>query len=125
MDKKFIVLCYLEQGSRPLSFEWFKDGRLVSDPKRYRVETTDDVSALTIDSVVASDSANYSCKATNEYGWHWQHTKLLVKGLLAVRLIRLAHDVWRTFSRILGPLGLTCSLSSLIALANSIYFIAS
>ena len=80
VNKKFFIFCYLQQGSKPLTFEWFKDGRLLSS-SRYLIDTSDDVSGLTIERVNTADAGNYSCSVRNRLGSDSQHTFLLVKGL--------------------------------------------
>ena len=92
IGKKFIINCYLEQGTRPLKFEWRKNGLPLSSNEHYRIETSDEDSGLTIDRVDPFDSGNFSCIVSNTFGSDSQSTSLLVKGWLPLLFVL---DVWR------------------------------
>ena len=80
LGKKFIIPCYIEQGSKPFKFEWKKNGRTLLSNNHQRIETSDDMTGLTIDQVDSSDSGNFSCIVSNSVGFDSQFTVLLVKG---------------------------------------------
>lgn len=77
------IFCNVEQGSKPFTFEWHKDGKQVvhSREAHVSVETSSDTSVLTIERVDISDGGNYSCSVRNQLGSDGQSTRLTVKGL--------------------------------------------
>jgi len=81
--QKFKLFCYLYEGSRPITFEWFKNGLILStniSNSRFRIDTSEDESHFTIDRLQNDDSGTYSCSAQNNLGFDRQSTLLLVKG---------------------------------------------
>lgn len=80
VGKRFKQFCYLddEATSGPYRFEWAKN----SGPLPLSlIESSQDFSVLTIGSLAATDSGNYSCSVRNELGTDVQFTTLIVKGL--------------------------------------------
>ncbi|XP_054156620.1 cell adhesion molecule DSCAML1-like isoform X1 [Oppia nitens] len=75
---KFRVLCSIQRGSTPLSFQWLKNREQLTN-SRYKIETNDDLSILTIDKITKSDSTNYTCVVSNTYGTDSQTVVLDVK----------------------------------------------
>ena len=110
IGKKFIVVCYIEQGTKPFIFEWYKNGDVLTSNSHTRITenaitTDEDVSSLTIDQVKFSDSSNYSCKVTNKFGSDSQFTTLLVKGLRLFEIclyfevfVMITIEVWRIWA---------------------------
>lgn len=103
VKSKFKFHCAIEQGSGPFTFVWTKnDQTLVPEQSssssawtsaggRIRVEQhSDDESVLVIDQLVSTDSANYSCLATNRVDTDVRSTLLVVKGwpMLCVCLLQ-------------------------------------
>ena len=75
--------CNVIKGSRPLKFEWSKNGHFLSSleaSNRYQIETKNSISILTIPEIDVQDSGNYSCKVSNSYGQDNLVTNLIVKG---------------------------------------------
>ena len=79
---KFRVFCSILKGSTPLSFQWLKNKNKLDNigKSNYKIETSSDLSILTIESVVKSDSANYSCIVNNQFGTDSQTVALSVRG---------------------------------------------
>lgn len=114
---KFKFACYLNEGSKPVSFDWSRNGQRLAKSDKYKIDTFADESILTIPRLESTDSGNYSCVARNDFGHDSQFTALLVKGLISVsdpyryvahwfpEPIRLqfphAHSLVYSFSRIL------------------------
>lgn len=79
---KLKLFCSIQEGTKPLEFEWRKNGKsLFSDNDKYRIVTDEEVSEMTIATLDRSDSANYSCTVRNKFGFDTQSTTLAVKGL--------------------------------------------
>ncbi len=80
---KFRILCSIQKGSTPLFFQWSKNNQiLISRPEvNYKIETSDELSILSIASVHRSDSGNYSCFVRNAFGTDSQSVVLNVKGI--------------------------------------------
>ena len=80
---KFRIFCSIQKGTTPLVFKWSKNGHKldVKSNPNYKVETSDELSILSIASVERSDSANYSCFVSNTYGTDSQTVVLNVKGI--------------------------------------------
>jgi hypothetical protein len=79
----FRSYCSIQSGTKPLFFQWSKNGQILSNSPqtRYKIENFEDHSFLKILSVIRTDSGNYSCIARNAFGTDSQSTMLLVKGL--------------------------------------------
>ena len=77
------LLCYLESGSKPLHFEWFRNGQILREDKslNYKIATTEDDSLLIIDRLKFNEAGNYSCFVRNDYGTDIRSMIMFVKGL--------------------------------------------
>ena len=84
LGTKFGLFCSLFEGSKPIQFEWLRNGRqLLPSDSRYRIETTIDNSVLTIPSLIISDTlSNFTCSVRNNVGSDSKYTILTVKGLI-------------------------------------------
>ena len=83
-NSSFIMICSVVKGGQPLTFDWFKNGKLIdtSIDKRYRIDMTKLFSTLSIERVIRSDAANYSCLVKNAFGSDSHHVLMTVKGNL-------------------------------------------
>src|SRR5699024_2842390 len=82
---KLKILCSIQEGSKPISFEWRKDEHILvpGANQHFHIESAAaDESQFVIQELVVLDSGNYTCSARNEYGSDQQTTWLTVKGLL-------------------------------------------
>ena len=68
--------------AEPLKFDWFKNGKLIDNSidKRYKIDLTKLFSTLSIERVIRSDAANYSCLVKNAFGSDSHHVLMTVKG---------------------------------------------
>lgn len=90
---KVKLSCFIQQGTKPFSFEWLKDNQvLFSDASKYRIETDEEGSDLIISNLDHFDSAEYLCTVRNEFGSDTQSTKLIVKGLI---YFSFSNNMWR------------------------------
>ena len=80
VGSKLKIFCASNQGSRPFSFEWYKNGLPLSSTK-YQIETSEDDSLFVIDKLTKEDSGNYFCIVHNHFGSDTLFTNLIVKGL--------------------------------------------
>lgn len=82
IETKFSILCSPQEGSKPLQFEWRKNGYVLKDTDlNHKIDNSEDESLFTIFKLVPNDSANYSCLVRNQFGSDSQSTVLIVKGL--------------------------------------------
>lgn len=98
-------MCYIEEGVLPLQFDWYMNGNLLSktfENQKYRIETDQEESRLTITKLEANDSGNYSCVARNEFGFDDQSTQLSVKGLISTIFICLPNNMWRAILTVMN-----------------------
>lgn len=79
----FTAFCALEEGSLPVFFEWAKNGQNIKHGSgvSFKIDNSKRMSTLTIDEIVRTDSANYSCFVKNSVGSDAQNVQLFVKGL--------------------------------------------
>lgn len=84
----FALFCNALSGSKPFRFQWFKDGEELGGQSstllhsaRFQVDTKQVFSHLMLHDLVPSDSGNYSCTVSNDFGLHTQWSVLQVKGL--------------------------------------------
>jgi hypothetical protein len=75
----FRLLCAINYGSKPMYFQWYKNGQSLLNGGKYRIETYDDSSKFAINSIDISDAANYSCHVSNSFGSISQSAILRVK----------------------------------------------
>ena len=84
--QKLAITCSVSKGSRPLSFEWFKNGNAVSSGS-VRITNDEDLSILKVDSVNSGDAGNYTCKASNSHGSDTYNIAIHIKSTLFTVLI--------------------------------------
>lgn len=81
MASKFKLVCYLEEGTKPFKFEWYKNGHSLSADSKYMIKTYEDESELTIGKLEFGDLGKYTCTVRNHFGVDSHSTLLSVKGL--------------------------------------------
>ena len=73
----------MQQGSKPVHFDWLKNGKVIPvTGTNYKLETSEDDSLLVIYTLDVTDTGNYSCIGRNDVGHDTQFTRLTVKGLI-------------------------------------------
>jgi hypothetical protein len=76
------LLCLIEKGSLPLTFEWTKNGLPLKLDNAIRINSLiEQTSLLSFSPMRATDSGNYSCNARNKGGSDSFHIQIAVKGL--------------------------------------------
>ena len=70
----------MESGSRPIRFNWSKDGQELSSNKETEIIQTSVSSTITINEIKSSSSGNYTCEAKNSYGSDSHTAPLIVNG---------------------------------------------
>ncbi|XP_074605187.1 cell adhesion molecule Dscam1-like [Brevipalpus obovatus] len=80
VGKKASLACILEEGSLPVDFVWLKGDNVISLSGNAKIESYKDISKLILQSVEIQDSDNYTCRATNQFGFGSSTSLLVVEG---------------------------------------------
>lgn len=75
------VACSVRSGDRPVQFQWKKDGQEIVENSNVGMQTVKDTSLLTIESVTAKSSGNYTCIVSNKFGSDQFTAALTVTGM--------------------------------------------
>lgn len=82
--------CSVNKGDLPMDIYWTRNGgRVFTNDGVIITRTSQRISVLSIESVRARHSGNYTCVATNNAGVTLQWALLAVKGLLGIILVFL------------------------------------
>ncbi|RWR98355.1 cell adhesion molecule-like protein, partial [Dinothrombium tinctorium] len=76
---KFFSACYIKKGSKPIFFQWLKNGHVLNEDDEIKIESSEDVSLFTIKHVKLNDAGNYTCVAKNAIGADSSTVVLTVK----------------------------------------------
>ena len=81
-NSSFGIYCRLQEGSLPVFFEWFKDGKSLTNKHgaKYEIESGKKLSSLNIEKINREDVGNYSCQVKNIHGSDTLNVQLNVKG---------------------------------------------
>lgn len=79
LGAKFRILCQTEEEA-DYRFTWHKNGHPLLSNAKYRIESSQDQSQLTIAPIDLDDSANFSCTVSDGNLKDTQATQLEVKG---------------------------------------------
>jgi hypothetical protein len=82
----FQLFCSVVQGDSPFTFEWIFQNNSVENSLETRIESSKRSSSLTIESVTAKHSGEYTCRVLNMAGSTSITTELVVKGLFNLLL---------------------------------------
>ena len=82
LGSKFTQICSLQEGAKPVRFEWYRNDKLISSSDaHHHIETSVDNSILVIDKLSANDSGfKISCSASNAAGRDTRSTVIIVRG---------------------------------------------
>ena len=85
-NSNFNTLCSVSKGTEPLTFDWYKNGKLIvpGGDKRYKIEKSKLFSTFGIERVIRSDSGNYTCLVKNSVGSDSHNVLLVVKGKISL-----------------------------------------
>ncbi|XP_074605117.1 cell adhesion molecule Dscam1-like [Brevipalpus obovatus] len=78
--KQASLTCVLEEGSLPIDFEWLNGNSVIRSSKNMVVDKSQRTSSLIIKSISISDTGNYTCKASNQFGSDISTSQLIVEG---------------------------------------------
>ena len=80
MGKFTTIICSLESGSRPIEFNWKKNGLDLKSNKETEIIQTSTSSIITLNQIQASSSGNYTCEAKNSFGTDSFTASLIING---------------------------------------------
>ena len=76
----FPLQCYLQSGSKPVFFEWFKNGQKILNSSKIKMENFDSFSRLSFSDLHRRDSGVYICGVKNAFGNDSTSTIINIKG---------------------------------------------
>lgn len=79
-DDSIVITCSASKGSKPITFEWLRNGEKLFYSSDFTIDNKVSASILTFDRIRLEHSGNYSCVATNSDGSDQSVTLLQVKG---------------------------------------------
>ncbi|XP_055939794.1 cell adhesion molecule Dscam2-like [Argiope bruennichi] len=68
--QRVTATCGILQGSKPLTFQWMKDGKEIINVPNTSVDVQAEYSVLTISPASKSNVGNYTCIVRNSFGQH-------------------------------------------------------
>ncbi|XP_071042028.1 cell adhesion molecule Dscam2-like [Parasteatoda tepidariorum] len=77
--QRVTATCGILQGSKPITFQWLKDGEDISKIPNTSVDIQSEYSVLTISPATKQNVGNYSCIARNEMGMHTHYALFTLK----------------------------------------------
>src|SRR6218665_1154055 len=80
-NEPYQLICGLSKGSKPIQFQWFKDGFKLESSSSILIDSNPSFSNLKIVSLQHEHSGNYTCSAESPEGTDRTWTFLQVKGL--------------------------------------------
>lgn len=81
-NMSYALQCNLMTGSKPVFFDWLKNGHKLPLSNKVKIENFETFSLLTMKDLQASDSSNFTCNVHNSFGSDSTSTHLIVKGLM-------------------------------------------
>ena len=79
-DISFVLQCLLQSGSKPVFFDWQKDGRKLFNSTKIKIDNFDSFSTLSLNDLHRSDSGVYTCGVKNAFGNDSTSTIINIKG---------------------------------------------
>lgn len=76
--------CILQKGNLPVQFEWLKDGKSIQTSTNIEIDTSKKSSALILQSLTMSEGGNYTCRASNSFGFDQSTSHLVVEGSITI-----------------------------------------
>ncbi|KAF8793264.1 Down syndrome cell adhesion molecule-like [Argiope bruennichi] len=78
--QRVTAACGILQGSKPLTFQWMKDGKEIINVPNTSVDIQAEYSVLTISPASKSNAGNYTCIVRNSFGQHSHDAAFTLKG---------------------------------------------
>ncbi|XP_074605158.1 cell adhesion molecule Dscam1-like [Brevipalpus obovatus] len=72
--------CVLRRGSLPVRFEWLYNDRSMEPSSKIQIESTTKSSTLILESLTILNAGNYTCRASNSFGFDQSTSNLIVEG---------------------------------------------
>ena len=88
IGRSLLVYCLSETGTQPIKYQWFRNNQLLDDINgsqngiKQIVEPLTSAFGLVIQSLETKHSGNYSCHASNMFGYDEFTSTLVIRGLL-------------------------------------------
>ena len=79
LNHPFVTSCLLASGERPVSFEWLKNGKKISNDDRIIIRYEQAYSVIEIKQLVNDDIGNYTCIAQNSLGSDEYTSELIIR----------------------------------------------
>ena len=76
----FALQCYVLSGSKPLFFDWFKNGHKLFNSTKVKIDSLNSISTLSLSDLHRDDSGVYSCSVKNAFGNDSTSTIINIKG---------------------------------------------
>ncbi|GIZ00400.1 titin [Caerostris extrusa] len=77
--QRVTAACGILQGSKPLTFQWTKDGKEITDVPNTSVDVQAEYSVLTISPASKNNVGNYTCIVRNSFGQHSHDASFALK----------------------------------------------
>ena len=77
----YILQCTLVSGSKPVTFEWFKDNEKISDNDNgVKIENLQAISTLSFSEVRRGHEGTYQCLVSSPFGQDSSETRIMING---------------------------------------------
>lgn len=76
----YVILCNLMSGTKPVFFEWNKNGHKLVSSDQIKVDHNDFMSMVTLHNVTAAESGQYECLVKNALGMDSSSTRVNING---------------------------------------------
>ena len=115
----FALSCNILTGNKPFIFQWFKNNQQFKDESRHKIDTTENLSILTLKNLTKTDSGTYKCQVNNAFGTDSSSSLINIKGFfLNFTFIRCEVNLVSLLK--CGANGIICHLNCVSAIHKSL-----